>query len=211
MRRPRLAVVDYGIGNLHSARKAHERAGADALLTSRPRDIASADGVVLPGVGNVGSCLGALRERGLEQAVLEAAGAVPFLAICVGAQMLFDASTESPGIAGLGIIPGTVDWIAGDVKRPQMQWNRVVASDGEPMFAGLEPRPWFYFVHSLHGVPLDRSHVAATCEYGGTINAAFRHRDLFATQFHPEKSGSNGLALIANFVASVAARAGVPT
>ncbi|MBA3398343.1 MAG: imidazole glycerol phosphate synthase subunit HisH [Acidimicrobiia bacterium] len=211
MRRPRVAVVDYGIGNLHSARKAHERAGADAVLTSQPGDIANADGVVLPGVGNVGSCLGALRERGLEQAVLDAADAVPFLAICVGAQMLFDASAESPGVEGLGIIAGTVDWIAGDAKRPQMQWNRVAPRDGEPMFARLEPQPWFYFVHSLHGVPLDASHVAATCVYGGTVNAAFRHRDVFATQFHPEKSGSNGLALIANFVATVAARAGVST
>lgn len=207
MRRPRIAVVDYGIGNLHSARKAHERAGADAQLTSDADTITAADAVVLPGVGNFGSCLTALRNRGLDGAVLGASGGLPFLGICIGAQMLFDASEESPGATGLGIIAGAVSWIPPGPKRPQMQWNRLdVPVPHDPMFAGLEASPWFYFVHSLHGVPDDAGQVAATCSYGTPLNAAFRRDNVFATQFHPEKSGANGLRLIANFVA-VAARA----
>lgn len=210
MSRPRIAVVDYGIGNLHSARKAHERAGADARLTSDPITITAADAVVLPGVGNFGSCLAALRDRGLDVPVRQASsGGLPFLGICVGAQMLFDASDESPDAVGLGIIGGTVRWIPPGRKRPQMQWNRLdVTVAHDVMFAGLEPRPWFYFVHSLHGVPDDAGDVAATCSYGATLNAAFRRDNVFATQFHPEKSAANGLALIANFV-DVAAKGAV--
>jgi glutamine amidotransferase len=126
----------------------------------------------------------------------------PFLGICVGMQMLFSRSDEDPDAVGLGIVPGTVRWIPPGVKRPQMQWNRldVVRAD-DPMFAGLaDVETWMYFVHSLHGVPDDPSVVAATCDYGTTLNAAFRSGNVFATQFHPEKSGRDGLRLLANFV-----------
>ncbi|MGI8763881.1 MAG: imidazole glycerol phosphate synthase subunit HisH [Ilumatobacteraceae bacterium] len=208
MTRPRIAVVDYGIGNLHSARKAHERAGAEAELTSDPATITAADAVVLPGVGNFGSCLAALRDRGLDVPVQEASASLPFLGICIGAQMLFDVSEESPGASGLGVIGGTVRWIPSGPKRPQMQWNRLDLTVTDEMFAELEAAPWFHFVHSLHGVPDDAGDVVATCSYGAPLNAAFRRDNVFATQFHPEKSGSNGLRLIANFVA-VAARATV--
>ena len=135
---------------------------------------------------------------------LEAAGSgKPFMGICVGMQMLFDASDEDPHARGLGIIPGRVQWISAEVPRPQMQWNQLrlqPSHTADPMFAGLGDAPWMYFVHSLHGVPTDPSAVAATCDYGGTVNAAFRQGTVFATQFHPEKSGSDGLALLANFV-----------
>lgn len=204
---PRIAVLDYGIGNVHSAHKALERVGAVATLTTDPDVIAAADGVVLPGVGAFGACMNALRAAGLEQPALDAvASGRPFLAICVGMQMLFDDSEESPGARGLGVIPGTVRWIPPGVKRPQMQWNRLLIDrPDDPLLAGLGDDAWVYFVHSLHGVPTDPAMVAATCEYGGTLNAAFRHGTVFATQFHPEKSGPVGLRLLANFVSICAA------
>jgi imidazole glycerol-phosphate synthase subunit HisH len=204
-RAPVIAVVDYGIGNLHSAHKALRRMGADARLTDDQALIADADAVVLPGVGSFGACMAALRAHGLEEPVLAAAASGrPFLGICVGMQMLFSASEESPGVAGLGVIPGVVRWIPGDVKRPQMQWNVVdVGATSDPLFAGAR-QPWFYFVHSLHGVPDDRSAVTATCEYGTTLNAGFRTGTVAAVQFHPEKSASSGLALLGNFVVDVA-------
>jgi glutamine amidotransferase len=129
---------------------------------------------------------------------------VPFLGICVGMQMLFDSSEEDPDAQGLGIIPGTVKWISDEMPRPQMQWNQLHVVSADPMFAGLGPTPWMYFVHSFHGVPSDSSHVAATVSYGDTLNVAFRNKNVFATQFHPEKSATAGLALLANFVASAA-------
>jgi glutamine amidotransferase len=125
-------------------------------------------------------------------------------------QMLFDGSEEDEQVAGLGVIPGTVCWIHPGVKRPQMQWNRLeLRLPDDPMLAQLGADPWVYFVHSLHGVPEDPAAVAATCEYGATLNAAFRLDNVFATQFHPEKSGPTGLRLLANFV-SVCADARVP-
>jgi glutamine amidotransferase len=207
-----IAVVDYGIGNLHSAHKALSRLGADARLTDDPALIGAAAGVVLPGVGAFGACMTALRARRLEAPVLDAArSGRPFLGICVGMQMLFDASDESPGVAGLGVIPGVVREIAGPVKRPQMQWNVVDSRAEDSLFAGLGPRPWFYFVHSLHGEPDDPGTVIATCDYGGTVNAAFRTGSVAAVQFHPEKSAGAGLALLGNFVAEVARTVGVAT
>ena len=207
--RPLVAVVDYGIGNLHSAHKALERLGADARLTADAGLIAGAVAVVLPGVGAFGACMDALRARRLDAPVLDAvASGRPFLGICVGVQMLFDGSEESPGVSGLGVLPGTVSWLSDGVKRPQMQWNRVdVVDSDEPMFAGLGERPWFYFVHSLHGIPDDPAIVAATCEYGDTVNAAFRAGNVFAAQFHPEKSASAGLGLLGNFVTSLSVSA----
>jgi imidazole glycerol-phosphate synthase subunit HisH len=201
-----IAVVDYGIGNLHSAHKALIAVGADAFLTSDPREIDAASAVVLPGVGAFGACMNALRERGLEEPVRASAlSGRPFLGICVGMQMLFDGSEENPDVPGLGIIPGQVKWIPPGVKRPQMQWNilRPVATgaDSDLLWEGLGAEPWMYFVHSLHGVPLDPEVVAATCEYGGSLNAAFRIGSVFATQFHPEKSGPAGLQVLKNFVA----------
>ena len=213
MSRPLVAVLDYGIGNLHSAQKAIEKMGADARLTTDPVLVGEADGVVLPGVGAFGACMAALRSVGLEHPALDAVhSGRPFLGICVGMQMLFDGSEEDDTARGLGVIPGTVRWIPPGVKRPQMQWNRLDPRlRDDPMLAALGADPWVYFVHSLHGVPADPSVVAATCEYGTTLNAAFRLGNVFATQFHPEKSGPTGLQLLANFVGVCAAsRDGAP-
>ena len=202
MKRPLIAVLDYGIGNLHSAQKALEHEGADARLTADPGLIAGADGVVLPGVGAFGACLDALRGVGLERPAREAAeSGRPFLGICVGMQMLFTKSEENEGAAGLDLIPGTVTWIPAGPKIPQMQWNRLdIVDPAEPMLAHLGAEPYVYFVHSLHGVPDDAAMVAATVEYGTTINAAFRRDNVFAVQFHPEKSSRPGLQLLRNFV-----------
>lgn len=200
--RPLVAVVDYGIGNLHSAQKALERGGADARLTADPGLIAGAHGVVLPGVGAFGACMGALREADLETATLEAvASGRPFLGICIGMQMLFTGSEENPAVSGLDVVAGTVRWIPRGPKIPQMQWNQLhLTAPDDPMFRGLDEGSWVYFVHSLHGVPADPSVVAATVEYGSTLNAAFRQENVFAVQFHPEKSSAPGLALLSNFV-----------
>ena len=202
---PLVAVVDYGIGNLRSAQKALVRQGADARLTADPGLIAAARAVVLPGVGAFGACLDALRRCGLEQPVLAAAASGrPFLGICVGMQMLFDTSEEDTSARGLGVVPGTVRWLRDAPKRPQMQWNQVdMADPSEAMFAGLGPRPWFYFVHSLHGVPDDPASVVASCHYGEPVTAAVRSANVLAVQFHPEKSAAAGLGLLANFAAAL--------
>lgn len=199
--RPLIAVLDYGIGNLHSAQKALVSCGADARLTADPGLIADAAGVVLPGVGAFGACMHALRAAGLERPTHEAVGSGrPFLGICVGMQMLFRKSEEDESAAGLGVIPGTVVRIPPGPKVPQMQWNRLDVLTPDPLLAGLVDDAWFYFVHSLHGVPDDPRVTVATVEYGSTLNAAFRLGNVFAVQFHPEKSGSAGLQMLANLV-----------
>lgn len=201
MTQPRIAVLDYGIGNLRSAQKALEHVGARAELSSDAAVARAADAVVLPGVGAFGACMDALRANGLEDVVHESVSSgKPFIGICVGMQMLFDASEEDPGARGLGVIPGNVKWVPAGVPRPQMQWNRLTVRTSDPMFDGLGENPWMYFVHSLHGVPSDPDDVAATVHYGTTLNVAFRRGNVFATQFHPEKSASAGLALLGNFV-----------
>jgi glutamine amidotransferase len=199
--RPLVAVLDYGIGNLRSAQKALERVGADARLTADHGLVAAADAVVLPGVGAFGACVRALESSGLAGVARDAAAdGRPFLGICVGMQLLFDASEEDPGVPGLGVVHGTIRWIPPGVKRPQMQWNVLdVHRPDDPVLADLGPEPWVYFVHSLHAVPDDPSVVAATCEYGTTLTAAIRQGSVFATQFHPEKSARSGLTLLGSF------------
>jgi glutamine amidotransferase len=199
---PLVAVLDYGIGNLRSAQKALQHVGADARLTTDPVLVGDAAAVVLPGVGAFGACMRALRDAGLEAVCHEAVGSGrPFLGICVGMQMLFDGSDEDPGDPGLGIISGRIEWVTDQLPRPQMQWNQLRLHTADPLFAGLGETPWVYFVHSLHGVPTQTEAVLASCDYGGQVNAVFRRGNVVATQFHPEKSGASGLALLRNFVA----------
>ncbi|NDA01556.1 MAG: imidazole glycerol phosphate synthase subunit HisH [Acidimicrobiia bacterium] len=201
MTAPLIAVLDYGIGNLRSAQKALQKVGADARLTNDAGLVRDAHAVVLPGVGAFGACMTALRESGLESLVHERIdGGKPFLGICVGMQMLFDDSEENPGAKGLGVISGTVRYLPDAVKRPHMQWNHVHITRLDPMFANLPAEPWMYFVHSLHPVPLDDSCIVATTDYGCAVTAAVRIDNVFAVQFHPEKSAVDGLALLGNFV-----------
>ena len=200
-----IAVVDYGIGNLRSAEKALEHLGADARLTSDPEEVRAASAVVLPGVGAFGACMNALRAGGLDVAVLDAVGSGrPFLGVCVGMQMLFDESEEAPGIAGLGVIPGTVRRLPEGLILPHMGWNTVDVREGSRLFEGVERPTWLYFVHSYAPDPKDTATVTATTEYGGRVVAAVEQNGLWATQFHPEKSGDTGLAVLRNFVTAVA-------
>jgi imidazole glycerol-phosphate synthase subunit HisH len=195
-----IAVLDYGIGNLRSAEKALQKVGADARLVSTAEECDGAAGVVLPGVGNFGRCMEALRESGLDAVAEQAVEAgTPFMGICVGMQMLYEGSDESPDVEGLGVLAGKVRLLPEGVKRPQMQWN-VLDAKGQPeMLAGVPSPTWVYFVHSF--APEMTDDVVATCEYGGPVAAAVERDNLWATQFHPEKSGAHGMALLRNFVA----------
>lgn len=204
--RPLIAVLDYGIGNLRSAQKALEHVGADAHLTTDPDVVAEADGVVLPGVGAFGRCREELSRTGLDDVALQAISAgQPFLGICVGMQLLYEASEETPGVAGLGVLSGVVRRLPDGVKRPQMQWNQLEITAPSPLFEGLGDRPWMYFVHSFAAEA--GADLAASCDYGGPVTAAAWNGNVHATQFHPEKSGRGGLAVLENFVKLAA---GVP-
>ncbi len=198
--RPLIAILDYGIGNLHSAQKGFACAGADARLTSDSGLIADAVGVVLPGVGAFEPCMKALRSTGLDEVALERIAAdVPFFGICVGMQVLFSSSVEAPGVEGLGVLDRVVNLIPDNVKRPQMQWNILQRRQPDhAMFDGLPDEAWVYFVHSYSAA--DGPDVIATCDYGTDLVAAVARRNLWAAQFHPEKSGDNGIRILSNFV-----------
>jgi len=195
----KVAVLDYGIGNLRSAQKAFEHVGADARLTADRSDIDAADAVVLPGVGAFGACMSALRACELDHVALEViAAGRPFAGICVGMQMLYASSDENPGATGLAVFDRPIHLLPPTVKRPQMQWNRLVPTvDGHPMFRGLHD-PWVYFVHSYAAAGGDE--VVATCDYGGPITAAVARDNVWATQFHPEKSATTGMTILRNFL-----------
>jgi glutamine amidotransferase len=206
--RPLVAVLDYGIGNLRSAQKALEHVGADARLTSDHGLIRDAAAVVLPGVGAFGACMDALHGSGLAAvAVAASADGRPFLGICVGMQLLYEGSEESPGVAGLGVLPGTLRLLPDTVKRPQMQWNLLDIRRPSGLFDGVADPVWVYFVHS-YAAAADDPTVVATCDYGGPVAAAVERGSLWATQFHPEKSGTTGLAILARFVAAAAREPG---
>jgi len=209
-------VLDYGIGNLRSAEKALQHVGAAARLVTDPAEVEAADAVVLPGVGAFGSCARALRESGLEKVARAALAAdVPFLAVCIGFQLLYEGSdegsigpvssesSESSDENGLGVFPGRVTALAPTVKHPQMQWNQLEVVRSEPVsLRGLGPLPWVYFVHSF--APPVGNETVAVCDYGGPVAALVERGNLWGAQFHPEKSGRTGLALLANFVARAA-------
>jgi imidazole glycerol-phosphate synthase subunit HisH len=203
---PRIAVLDYGIGNLRSAEKALQHLGADARLVTDAATVEAADGVVLPGVGAFGACARALRDSGLEEPARAAlAAGVPFFGLCVGFQLLYEGSVESPGAAGLAVLAGTVTELPPGTKHPQMQWNQLeVRGTEEPApLRGLGERPWVYFVHSF--APPVGEETVAVCDYGGPVAALAARGPLWGAQFHPEKSGATGLALLANFVGFAAA------
>jgi glutamine amidotransferase len=184
-----------------------EHVGADARLTADVGLVADADAVVLPGVGAFGACMEALRGCGLDAlAIAAAADDRPFLGVCVGMQMLYEGSDESPGVPGLGVLSGRLRLLSDTVKRPQMQWNLVDIRRPSRLFAAVPDPVWMYFVHS-YAAAADFDDVIATCDYGGPVAAAVERGSLWATQFHPEKSGDVGLALLRGFVD--AARTGV--
>jgi imidazole glycerol-phosphate synthase subunit HisH len=205
MKRPPVALLDYGVGNLHSAAKALDRAGAEVRVVPTVGEAAGAAGLVVPGVGAYGACLRGLASAGGPAAVagwLE--GGRPLLGICVGMQLLFEASEEGPVSDGVAVVPGKLRRLTGPVKIPHIGWDEVTVRPGSRLFAGLGDGTRFYFVHSYAPEP-DGQAVAAVCDYGGRFAAAVEHGNLFGTQFHPEKSGAAGLALLANFVSEVRA------
>ena len=198
-----IAVIDYGVGNLYSVEKALLQFSSDVLVTSRESDILAADKLVLPGVGDFGECMKNLEGTGLIPAIMKKVKAgTPLLGICIGLQILFEGSEESPGAKGLGLFKGMVKKIvAPELKVPHMGWNSAdFKVPGHPLFAGLTEHPYFYFVHSYHAVPEDNSIVIATVEYGFELTAAVARDNVMATQFHPEKSGDVGLKLLENFI-----------
>jgi len=201
--RPPVAVLDYGVGNLHSAAKALDRAGAEVRVVPTVAAAAGAAGLVVPGVGAYGACLRGLASAGGAAAVAGwLAGGRPLLGICVGMQLLFEASEEGPVGDGVGVVPGKIRHLTGQVKIPHIGWDEVAVRPGSRLFAGLGDGTRFYFVHSYAPEP-DGEAVAAVCDYGSRFAAAVEHGNLFGTQFHPEKSGRAGLALLANFVTQV--------
>jgi len=197
-----IAVLDYGIGNLRSAEKALVHIGAPARLVDDPDEVSGAAGVILPGVGAFGACATALETSGLKEAAMVAIEAgIPFLGICVGFQLLYERSDESPGFRGLGVFSGVVGRLPQGVKHPQMQWNQLdrCAGRSSSLLEGMGEGTWVYFVHSY--APQVGPETVATCNYGGTVAAAVERANVFGTQFHPEKSGAAGLEVLGNFVA----------
>jgi imidazole glycerol-phosphate synthase subunit HisH len=199
---PPVALLDYGVGNLHSAAKALDRAGAAVRVVPTVAAAAGAAGLVVPGVGAYGACLQGLGGAGGPAAVAQwLQVGRPLLGICVGMQLLFEASEEGPVGDGVGALPGKVRRLGGGVKVPHIGWNQVTPRPASRLFAGLPDGTRFYFVHSYAPEP-DGQGVAAVCDHGGRFAAAVESANLFGTQFHPEKSGHAGLRLLGNFVAA---------
>jgi glutamine amidotransferase len=196
----RVAVLDYGMGNLRSVAKAIERVGGGAEITGEPGEVMAADALVVPGVGAFGACMANLRQAGLDLAIHRFhAGGRPLLGVCLGMQVLFDVGTEGGRHHGLGMLPGTVVRLPDGVKLPHMGWNEVTWVRDHPLVAGIPSGTRFYFVHSYACQPQGDVSVGET-EYGVRFPAAVARDNLFATQFHPEKSGDPGLEIYRNLV-----------
>ena len=207
-----VAVVDYGMGNLRSVSQAvmHVAAGSgvEVVITRRPEDVLAAERIVLPGQGAMRECMRELHESGLKAAVLHAAAHKPLFGVCVGMQMLLDHSEEQD-TPGLGLIGGRVRRFAlggalqpdgSRYKVPQMGWNRVHQACAHPLWSGVPDRAWFYFVHSFYADPSDLRHSVGQTDYGQRFTSALARDNIFATQFHPEKSAADGLTLYRNFL-----------
>jgi imidazole glycerol-phosphate synthase subunit HisH len=196
----RIAVLDYDSGNLHSVSRALAAAGGDVLVTSDPAEVASAGALVIPGVGRFGQCMRALGERGLDAAVKDFVGTGrPVFGVCVGMQVLFEASDEDPD-PGLAVLRGRVRRLTGRVKIPHIGWNQVAWSGRHAYRDGVAEDAWFYFVHSFAPFPEEPTPALGRTEYGEVFASVVAQDNVFATQFHPEKSGGAGLRLYANFV-----------
>ncbi len=208
----RVAVIDYGMGNLHSVAKALEHVGdkAEVIVTAEAKDILGADRVVLPGVGAIRDCMAEIRRLGLDQVVHEVANSGrPLLGVCVGLQAMMDFSEENGGTDCLGLFPGRVEYFGEDLrddetgeklKIPHMGWNQVQQQAAHPLWEGIVQNARFYFVHSYFVRPAEESLISATSEYGHSFSTAVAKNNVFAVQFHPEKSQHNGLQLYKNFL-----------
>ncbi len=204
-----VAIIDYGMGNLHSIAKALEYVGGASVVhvSHDPDTILRADRVVFPGVGAIGHCMDELRRLGLDQVIQEAAASKPLLGVCLGMQALLDTSEENGGTDCLGILPGQVRRFPaglsdqqGALKVPHMGWNRIRQSGPHPLWKGIEDGSRFYFVHSYYAQPEDPAHQVGTTSYGIDFASVLARENVFALQCHPEKSQHAGLALLANFL-----------
>ncbi len=202
-----IAVVDYGMGNLSSVAKACAFLGSRAVVTSDPKQIARAGRIILPGVGAFGAAMGELKKRRLIEPVLEAiVEEKPFLGLCLGLQLLFESSEESPGVRGLGVLPGKVKRFPREkgLKVPHMGWNRIEIAQRNPLLADIPDGAFMYFVHSFYAEPADRTLVAARTGYGRSFpSVVWDGGWTWATQFHPEKSQKWGLRILRNFLTAV--------
>jgi imidazole glycerol-phosphate synthase subunit HisH len=195
-----IAIIDYGMGNLHSVTKAVERLGYEALVTSKEEEILGAAGAILPGVGAFGDAMHFLRETGLKDTVIRyAATGKPLFGICLGMQLLFSSSEEHGEHEGLGLLPGRVARLEGDFKIPHMGWNRLSFRQPSPLFKGLE-EGHAYFVHSFHAKPERAGDLLADTDYYGPVTAIVGRDNVYGAQFHPEKSGTLGMQLLDNFL-----------
>lgn len=198
-----ICVIDYGVGNLFSVEKALLQFSDDVKVTHDKSDIEAADKLVLPGVGDFGECMKNLQDTGLIPTIMKKIeNGTPILGICIGMQIMFEGSEESPNAKGLGLFKGMVRHInAPALKVPHMGWNSLDIVEPRPaLYEGLSQQPYTYFVHSYHAVPEDKSIITATAEYGETLTAAVGKGNVMATQFHPEKSGDVGLQILKNFI-----------
>lgn len=195
-----IAIIDYGMGNLRSVQKALQFVGQDAVITSDLDEINKADKIVLPGVGAIGDAMETIRKKGFDKAIYKACDeGKPFLGICLGMQMVFDKSYEYGEHKGLGLMPGTIQLLPDNVKKPHIGWNNLNVKMRAPLFENTGESPYVYFVHSYYLQAEDPSIVKATCQYGVQIHASVEKDNVFACQFHPEKSGEVGLAILQNF------------
>ena len=198
------AIIDYDAGNIKSVEKALLALGEETIITRDPKVLLEADHVILPGVGSFGDAMDKLCHYGLVETIKQIVQkGTPFLGICLGLQLLFESSEETPGVAGLGILEGKIVRIpeGPGLKIPHMGWNSLNVREGASLFKGLEKEPYVYFVHSYYLQAKDPKIVAATAEYGVTIHASVEKENVFACQFHPEKSSKTGLAILKNFLA----------
>lgn len=198
-----ISILDYDAGNIKSVEKAFRYLGEDAVITRDKDRILESDKIVLPGVGAFGDAMGKLRAYGLDQVIYEAVDKkIPFLGICLGLQLLFEKSDETPGVTGLGILPGEIVRIPDEegLKIPHMGWNSIKIREGARLFSGIPQDAYVYFVHSYYLRARREEDVAATTEYATHIHASVEHDNVFACQFHPEKSGETGLRILKNFV-----------
>lgn len=198
-----IGIIDYDAGNIKSVEKALQSLGQETAVTRDPETLLQADKVILPGVGAFGDAMGRLRQYGLEEVIHQIAEkGTPFLGICLGLQLLFDSSEESPGVKGLGLLPGKILRIPDGegLKIPHMGWNSLDITPGARLFRGIPQDSYVYFVHSYYLKAEDPAIVAASAQYGVSIHASVERDNVFACQFHPEKSGEIGLRILKNFI-----------
>lgn len=194
-----IALIDYGAGNVPSVERALQRLGATSRRVSRPEELASANAIILPGVGHYAAIIRALDTQNLRAPLLQAlARGTPFLGICLGLQVLYTSSEEAPFLCGLGLLSGAINSLPRTAKLPHMGWNRIRIQQSSPLLDGLDDTDYFYFAHTFAARASEGA--AAVCDYGAPFVAVLQRNNIFATQFHPEKSGAAGARLLQNFL-----------